>query len=266
MNKTSPLVEYEDNWITSLGAFFPGERVVYRGRDLLSGLADTSWMGLLLLGITGRDFTKEQIRLFEALWTLAVSYPDPRLWNNRVAALAGTVRSTAGLGCSSASSISEAKIFGGRANVAAIDFILQAKQQVDEGEELLTIIKAELKSRRHISGYGRPIVDRDERNEPILKIVDELGFGDGEHLKLALEVEKILFEGRWRMKINITGLAAAIGADQGLSTREYYYWCVNCFLAGITPCYIDATEHPEGALFPLSCDRIQYEGVDIKSW
>ncbi len=266
MKKKSPLLEYEDNWVTSLGAWFPGERVVFRGKDLFTELADTNWMGLLLYGITGREFTKEQIQLFETLWALAVSYPDPRLWNNRIAALAGTVRSTAGLASSGACSISEAKIYGGRANVSAVDFIIQARKLVEEGQSLKEIIKNELKQRRVVAGYGRPIIDVDERNEPILKIARKLGFGEGPHLVLALEVEKILSEGRWRMKMNVTGLAAALGADQGLSTREYYHWCVNCFLAGIVPCFVDAMIHREGAFFPLSCHHVSYEGAENLKW
>lgn len=260
------LIRAEGKWETDVGATFPGVRVVYRGRDLLNELTDTSWMGLLLLGITGREFSEKQVKLFDTLWALAVSYPDPRLWNNRVAALAGTVRSTAGLASTGALSISEAKIYGGRVNVAAIDFIIKAKQLVDEGKDLSEIVKTELKSRRVVPGYGRPIVNRDERNKPLLKIVDELGFSKGQHLRLALEVEKILSEGRWRMKMNVTGLAAALGADQGLSVREYYHWCVNCFLAGIVPCFVDANTQPEGTFFPLSCERISYEGADNRKW
>ena len=156
MNKKSPLLDYEDNWVTNLGAIFPGERVVYRGKDLFTELFDVSWMQLLLYGITGRMYSKSQVKLFDSLWALTISYPDPRPWNNRVAALAGTVRSTAGLANNAASAVSEAKIFGGQANTAAIDFIIEAKQKVSEGVILEDIIKKELKVNRGISGYGRP--------------------------------------------------------------------------------------------------------------
>lgn len=267
MNKNiKKLMDAEDNWETTIGASFPGERVVYRGKDLFTELKDLSWMGLLLLGVTGRRLSENQIRMFDAIWAMSVSYPDPRIWNNRVAALAGTTRSTAGLASAGAAAISEAQIYGGRANVAAVDFIIEAKKLVDSGQDLESVIKNELKTNRAIYGYGRPIVNEDERNQPILKIANELGLADGPHLKLALEVDKILSEGRWRMKMNITGLAAAIGADQGLSTREYYHWVVNCFLAGIVPCYIDAKDHPEGTFFPLSCNRISYSGAQDRKW
>ena len=42
-----------------------------------------------------------------ALW-VNTSYPDARIWNNRVAALAGSARSTGNLGVSAALAVSEA--------------------------------------------------------------------------------------------------------------------------------------------------------------
>ncbi len=256
----------EKTWETKFGASFPGERVVYRGKDLFEDLQTSTWMELLLLGVTGREFSKNQIKLFDALWTLSVSYPDPRLWNNRVAALAGTARSTAALASSAASAVSEAQIYGGGAIIKAFDFITKTKKDLDEGKDLDEIIKSELKTERTIRGYGRPIINSDERIKPIMKLAEKLGFSDGTHLKLAFEIEKVLSSGRWKMKMNVAALAAALSADQGLTVREYYHWCANSFLAGILPCFIDAIEHPEGAFFPLRCERISYEGVNSRSW
>ena len=96
----TPLAAWENTWTTSLGAYFPGERVVLRGRDLFTELKDLSWIGLLIYGITGNIPDQKSVRLLNGIWTLATSYPDPRIWNNRIGALAGTARSTATLGVS----------------------------------------------------------------------------------------------------------------------------------------------------------------------
>src|SRR5919106_230924 len=88
MRGPEQLFESEDHWVTSMGAWFPGERVVLRGKDLFHDLKDLSWMALLLFGITGRIPDERQVRLFEGIWALSTSFPEPRLWNNRVAALA----------------------------------------------------------------------------------------------------------------------------------------------------------------------------------
>lgn len=119
------LIESEHRWISRMGAWFPEEgRVVFRGKDLFHELKDLSWMALLFYGMTGRIFNEKQMRLFEGIWTLCTSYPEPRIWNNRIAALAGTTRSTATLAISAATAVSEATIYGHRPIVQAIDFYL----------------------------------------------------------------------------------------------------------------------------------------------
>ena len=265
-NSSSPLHGYEDSWKTELGGLIAGERVVVRGKNLFSDIKDFSWLKLLLFMITGREFKVNELKMLDKLWSLSVSYPDPRIWNNRVSALAGTARSTAGLGVGAASAVTEAKIYGGQANLAAIDFIKDCKKKVDESIALEEIIKDELKINRAIYGYGRPLFKGDERIPPIKKLMKKLGFGNGEHVKLAYKVEDILKNGRWRMQMNIAGLSAAIGADMGFSVREYYLWTVNSSNAGITACFADAQSKIPGALFPIRCERVKYEGMAKRNW
>ena len=266
MNGPKDLLAAEDNWVTDIGASFPGERVVARGKDMFTEFADFSWHKYLLYMITGREFGDNELRLLDQFWMLTISYPDPRIWNNRIAALAATVRSTAALGVGSAYAVSEAKIYGGQPNLAAIDFILEAKRRIVDGEELADIVKKELKVRRMVAGYGRPIIKSDERIAPIQKLMKETGYDKGEHVQLSYEVENILMNGRWRMQMNITGLFAAVGADMGFSVQEYYLWLTNGFTAGIVACYTDAVSKKEGTLFPLRCERVAYNGSTKRGW
>ena len=260
------LKDFEDNWVTELGASFPGERVVVRGKDLFTELAEFTWLKLLLYMITGREFGNRELEILDKIWMLTISYPDPRVWNNRIGALAATARSTGSLGVSAGSAITEAKVYGGQATIAAYDFILHCADKLNEGNRLEDILKQELKLNRVIYGYGRPIVNRDERIKPIQDVIEKNGYGNGNYVRLAYQVEKILQQGRWRYKLNIAGLAAAIAADMGFSGREYYLWLINGYNAGITACFADALEKKEGALFPLRCERIAYEGTAIRTW
>lgn len=268
MNGNEKLIETENSWVTALGAFFPGERAVYRGKDLFQDFKDESWLGLLTYGVTGRKFSTEQLVLIEKICMLSVSYPEPRLWNNRVAALAGTVRSTPALATSSSMAITEATIYGFRAMLRAFDFIIRAKQKVDEGKSMDEIIKWEFKKNRGIEGYGVPLRNVDERVAIVRDMARELGSGDGPHTQLAFDVETFLAKGRWRLRMNIAGLNGALMADQGLSTEEFSYLAiVPGFLAGIIPCYVDARNHPEGTFFPLRCETLCYQGlITRRSW
>lgn len=266
MNNNSPLQSHEDNWATSMGAFFPGERVVVRGKNLFEGFQDKSWFDLLLYSITGKEFTSEQIKLFDGIWSICTSYPDPRLWNNRVSALAGTCRSTGSLGLAAGTALSEANIYGMKPIIKSFDFLLDAEKKIEAGLTLENVIKSELKQFRVLSGYGRPIVNEDERIKPLMKLAERLGLDKGKYISLAFEIEDKLIKLGYRMRANIASIAAGLAADQGLTSREYYHYLICCFSIGIISCYIDASEHPEGTFLPLSCDRISYNGADIRKW
>ncbi|MDB5887981.1 MAG: hypothetical protein JWM03_853, partial [Rhodocyclales bacterium] len=124
----------------------------------------------------------------------------------------------------------------------------------------------ELDEHRSIAGYGRPLLNGDERNQHILALAKSLGLDSGPHLKLAFAIETFLLAGRWRMKINYGGVAAALLADIGLSPQEHYQFMFPAFLAGMQPCFIEAAEKTEGTLYPISCADIRYEGVPYRSW
>jgi hypothetical protein len=248
-----------------MGKAFVGSRAVFRGHDLHADLHDMSWMELYIFGITGRRFPPQHIRLMNAFW-VCTSYPEPRVWNNRVAALAGTTRSTGNLAIAAATAVSEASIYGRGIDVRAIDFLLRAREAVDRGESLYHVVASELKERRGIAGYGRPIANGDERIAPLMSLVRELGMDQGSHLKLAFEIEQVLLTGRWRWRMNYASLCAALSADMGMSVQEYYLFGVPAFLAGMHPCFIEASENPEASLFPMTCGHVQYEGVAKRAW
>lgn len=266
MKGPSALLAHEDHWHTSMGLVFPGKRVVLRGKNLFHELRNMRWMELLLYGITGRNFDNKQILLFEGIWTISTSYPDPRIWNNRVAALAGTARSTPVLALGAAVSISEAGIYGFKPIIGAYNFIVHVQERITNGEILEEIVLKETKKLRSIPGYSRPFGDSDERIEPLYRLAQELGLSSGTYTNLAFQIEEIYQKNRYRLKINVAALAAALSADQGLSVYEYYQYLTPCFIGGIIPCYIDTRNNEEGVFFPLSCERISYEGKPNRTW
>lgn len=250
---------------TRVGACWPGSRAVFRGQDLHQQLHNSDWVGLYIFGITGRRFTSQQIRLLHAIWVIT-SYPDTRLWNNRVAALAGTARSSPVLGLAAALAISEARIYGGGPGLRAIDFFYRAREAVAAGLELRDFVRKELAS-RYIFGYGRPIDSHDERLPWLASVAKEQGLDGGPHFRMALEVEKILAElGKPSLRMNYAAMTASLGADLGLSRREFQIFRVPLFLAGMPPCLVEAAEKPEGTLFPTPCSGVVYEGRPKRDW
>lgn len=259
------LQQHTDIIRSRMGGVIPGVRAVFRGYDLHKDLKDIDWFDLYVLSITGRRLKAAQLKLLQAMWVYT-SYPDARVWNNRVAALAGTSRSTGNLGLSAALAVSEAGIYGRGVDIRAISFLLRTKLAVDNGAALGACVQAELKTYRSIAGYGRPITSGDERRKPLMALAESLGLNNGPYISLSFDVEKYLLEGRWRMHMNYGALCAAFAADLGFSEFEYYRFAYLAFFAGMQPCFIEAVEKKEGTFLPLSCAHISYEGPAKRAW
>jgi hypothetical protein len=99
-----------------------------------------------------------------------------------------------------------------------------------------------------------------------MKLVAEQKLDQQPFVCLAFDVERVLLEGRYRLRMNFAALSAALTADMGFSAREHYLYFIPCFVAGMLPCFVDASMKPEGAFFPLSCDRVSYRGVPERAW
>ncbi len=250
---------------TRMGAAFVGSRAVFRGHDLHTELKDMDWVELYTFGITGRRFQPHELKLLHAIWVYT-SYPDARLWNNRVAALAGTTRSSGNLGISAALAVSEASIYGRGIDIRVARFFERTRHALARGENLGECVQKEIKEQRGLAGYGRPIAAGDERIEPIMKLAKSLGLDQGPSLRMAFDVEAFLQAGRWRWRMNYAALTAALTADIGLSPDEHYRYGFPAFLAGMQPCFIEACAQPVGTLLPMSCEQINYTGQAPRVW
>ena len=256
------LLESEDNFVTDIGAAFVGDRAVFKGKDLHKDLKYCSWMEVFLYGITDRFFSAAEIKLINSLWSYT-SYPDPRLWNNRAAALAGTARSTKAAGVSASISLCEAKLYGAGSCVKGIDFLQRAFASVEQGVSLREFVKQEIKRYRVIYGYGRPIKNAtDERVAPTLELMSELGIARGPYVELAFAIEKVLP----RQKMNMAALGGAIAADLGFTASQFHSFTIFCTVGGVLPCLDEALKKPEGSFFPLRSNSIAYEGVERRTW
>ena len=71
MEKGVKLGEYEDRLVTRMGAWFPGERVVFRGLDLHRDFADADWMELYVYSFTGRRYPRPQLEMLHTLWVIS---------------------------------------------------------------------------------------------------------------------------------------------------------------------------------------------------
>lgn len=265
MNGPQALTESVGHIKSRMGGCVLGSHTVFRGQDLHRDLKDMDWLELQVFGITGRRFSREQMRALHAIWVYT-SYPDARIWNNRVAALSGTTRSTGALGMAAAVAVSEARIYGLGPCLDAHDFFAQARVRTGQGVPLPELIREALEVNRGIGGYGRPLVADDERIEPMMALLRDLGLDRGPHVQLAFATANALREGRWRLRMNYAALATAVPMDLGFSRQEFQLYMAHVFLGGMAPGFIEASENPPGTLFPLACEHVRYEGPAPRSW
>ena len=268
MNPPDTLKQYEGPFRSRMGAVFLGERAVFRGLDPHLAFKDANWMDLYVYGITGKRLQANQLRVLEGLWTRS-SYPDSRLWNNRVAALAGSARSTGAAALSAALAVTDARIIGGQTILAAADFLARALVQHQAGQDLEQIVRHERAQKKQINGYGRTMRSEkmDERLPPTLDLLKREGISIGPHFALAFEIERILAKllGR-NLPMTYATIMAGVGLDFGLTPYENYLYGYAVTFAGMAPCFVEALEKPEGASFVLRCERIDYTGPACRDW
>lgn len=252
------LLHYENEWPTTMGKAFPTERVVFRGCDLHNDLNDMDWFELNLYGITGRRFSETELKVLNYIW-VSTSYPDPRIWNNRISALAGTVRTNAAAAISASIAASDATIYGGRPFVKGIQFLSEAKQAWETGEDIETFIDAKLESGETIYCFGRAMVKGDERVPHMLVFLKEQKLFQSSSVQIAIEIEELL-KRKKGLVMNISALYCAVALELGFSAKEFHLFMTLVFSAGMAPCYLEASERPMGAFFPVRCSQLIYRG------
>lgn len=262
------LLQNEGPLRTKMGACFPGKRAVFRGQDLHSTFKNADWFDFCVYSITGRRLTQPELNVLQGIW-IYTSYPDVRLWNNRVASLAASARSTGAQGLAAGIACSEAAIFGKQPDMAICDFLARALPRVEAGELLADLIGEEIKNHKVVMGYGRPVaaVYVDERIPVTLELMKHEGVALGKHMLLALEIEKELGKRLGRpMLMAYSTPVTAIPLDMGFSIREVYLYLQLNFYVGMLPCVIDAMDRPEGVTYPMRCERVKYDGPEARQW
>ena len=266
MSVVDNLLKAQAKWVSSVGAAHPGVGAEFRGMDMLTEFKDWNWLSTFYFSATGKKLSKSAEQFLNAIYCMCFSYPDVRIWNNGVAAMAATTRSTAQLGVCGGNAISEADFYGGRPVMKAVDFMQRAQAKAQSGDSLDKIYADEINQKKIIYGYGRPIVSHDERVPPSLSLLKELNMFNRAHIQWAVQFDEFLKTQDTEIRLNICGVFAAFCADEGIAPRDVYYLLVVCYSVGMIACYVDSLKNPEGYLFPFDCESIHYSGQGVRNW
>jgi citrate synthase len=246
------------------GAILSQGKVYSHGMDLLEELAGpASYMQVLMLNATGRLPERRFADWVEAVFTM-MSYPDSRIWCNKVGAFGGTGRTSPVAAVTAGVLASDTPQYGPGSVLRAMRFIIPALELRQSGmdiEDLIgQLVRHPKKAAPIIPGYARPINRTDERVPVMERLAEEMRLNEGPHRQLAKGVSAYLEE-KHDLYINSTGYWAALVADQGLTAIEGYRLVSVIVNAGVMACYVDAHGRPPGSFLPLRCDDIDYQGA-----
>lgn len=245
------------------GGAIIGEGIVTsHGYSILDELVgNTTYFQVLILNVTGHLPKRNLADWVEATF-VCLSWPDPRIWCNFIGSLGGTSKTSPVAAVVAGILASDSKLYGPGTMIGATAFIANALKLKKQGCTVDSIINQY--SRRSgvkpiIPGFARPLAYGDERVTAMERVREQLGFGMGEHLSLAFEVQEILLQ-NFGESINLSGYMMAFLSDQGMSANEIYRLYSLCVNNGIHACYAEAYDSPPESFLPLRCDDIDYQG------
>lgn len=256
------LADYENNWVTSMGDFFsnPSDPLL-RGRHELEDFESFSYTQFLLFALTGKNFTNEQLEFVTNCWKYSGIYAEPRLWNNRIAAICGTVRTTGALAITAGNCISESLYFGFKPMYRCAVALVYIGKMVQSGVSVEDAVADYISKYGKIGGYGRPLgLKGDERIEPLIRFTKKCNLADQFYFKLCFDIDQVLWQKK-KLKMNVSPVLVSSLLDIGLTAHQVYLLLVPItFISGLEACYIDALNKSEGTFFPMRCASIAYEG------
>lgn len=244
------------------GRWCIGEGVQCQGYSLLEDLVgSTGFFQVLMLHVTNRLPEKRLTQWLEAAF-ICLSFPDPRIWCNQVAALAGTARCSPVAAMSAGALASDSALYGPGSALAALSFIKKALADSAATRDLNALLDSGpyRRGKLRAPGYSRPVALGDDRVARMDQFAAELGFDDGPHLSLAWQLDKAV-QARSGDSINLLGYIAAFWLDQGFNEQQAYTVFSLCVNGGLHACYDEAHSSPLGAFLPLRCDDVLYAGV-----
>lgn len=261
--------DYIDFWNRNRGHIYSnkggwtlGEGISNQGYSMLDDLVGkASFFQVLMLNVTGKLPDARLAQWMEAAF-ICLSWPDPRIWCNKIGALGGDARVAPIAAICAGIMASDSKVYGPGTVLDTLHFISAARSASLAGHSVCEFIEsqARIKGRLMVPGFARPIATGDERVAAMQDVAEKLGFVDGVHLGVSYEIESYLVQ-QYGESLNLAGYLAAFWLDQGLDHYQGYIVFSLCVNGGIHACYTEYRDKSAGSFLPLKCNDIDYVGV-----
>jgi citrate synthase len=243
------------------GGWKLGKGISLHGYSLLDDLlGQASFFQVLILSVTGRLPEPRYAQWLEATF-ICMSWPDPRIWCNQVSAFGGDLRASTSSAIAAGIMSSDSTMYGPGASLDAIDFIQKAYAFTQNNGSVEKFIEQHAKTRLGLKtpGFGRPIAQGDERVAAMIEYTRQLGFEEGPHFKLAIEIESYL-QTHYQESLNLAGYMSAFASDQGYNKLEMHRMITICVSGGLHSCFTEERDQLSDSFLPLRCNDIEYTG------
>ncbi len=250
------LVDRQGGWLAGVGVFSHGHDLL---RDMLPA---RSYFHVLVLNALGYVPEDRFCKWLEAIF-ICLSWPDPRIWCNGVGALAGSARASTLAGTAAGMLASDSVMYGPYTLLKGVEFMQYAKDKIESGQDVAAFVESEISKtgrKVHLMGFARPIASGDERVEAMLDYANSLGYEQGPHLAIALQIEQYLIE-NYDESLNVGGYISAFLSDQGLSPQQVYALFPSMVNSGVTACHLQQAQKPDDSFLPQTCADVEYTGA-----
>jgi citrate synthase len=251
---------------TTRGGFIMGKDANSHGYSMLNDLiGKRRWFDVMMLHALGRMPSPELAIWLECIY-LGLSYPDARIWCNTAGSFGGALRASAVESTCAGLLTSDSLMYGSTTIVEHMLPELEALyarhaagSSVDEVLEEALEAKRRAGKKPAIPGFSRPLVNGDERVEPIRKIALALGFVPGPYETFVFALDQASRRATGEA-MNLAAYHQAFLRDQGFTQEEIIRTGALMISVGTLACYAEARDNPPEAFLPLRCDDIAYEG------
>ncbi len=213
------------------------------------------------MNVTGKLPEKRLADVVEGLF-VTVSWPDPRIWCNKIGVFNAMTRSSIVAAITSGGLAGDSRLYGPGSFVSVGPFFFFAyKHIVVDNESIESFIENFVyrNGGLYAPGFARPLAKGDERVPAMRRLVKELGYDIGPYSKMVIDMEDYLNK-KDGEGANLAGFLASFLKDQGFTLEEIIGVTALCVTGGIYATYFEYINQPPESFLPLRVEDIEYIG------
>jgi len=258
--------QYRGQIYSLKGGWTVGKGIMTHGYSLLDDIhGKCSMFQVLIMNVTGRLPERRLADLVEGLF-ITLSWPDPRIWCNKVGVFNAMTRASAIAAITSGGLAGDSRLYGASTGHSIGPFFKKAyKHIIEQGESTEQFIEDHCYKAGQLvaPGFARPLAKGDERIPAMRKLARELGFEVGANMRMVSDMETYL-NSKEGEGLNLSGFFSAFMLDQDYTMDEIMGIAALSVTGGIYAAYFEYINQSPNDFLPLRVEDIKYIGPESR--